>query len=91
MATPEQDALEDLAYANAEGAAELADPSAEDFGEDAGTEDLGSEDSYMADAGEDGFLFGEDGLEAEEAEDTINRMLGQALGAEEEGEVQREE
>jgi hypothetical protein len=105
MATPEQDALQDLAYAESEGPAEMAG-GLEDYGEEMGGEEdfdaYGEEDefdsysesqdgadAYMADAfggSEDQYLGFEDGLGAEEAEDTITRMLGQTLGAEDEDE-----
>jgi hypothetical protein len=105
MATPEQDALQDLAYAESEGPAEMAG-GPEDYGEEMSREEefdaYGEEeefdafgesedgsDGYMADAfgeSEDQYLGFEDGLGAEEAEDTITRMLGQTLGAEDEDE-----
>ncbi|MDJ0386940.1 hypothetical protein QMO56_02340 [Roseomonas sp. E05] len=103
MATPEQDALQDLAYIESEGAADMAGDFADEMGE--GEEDyesFGAEDEfdpfgesedgadgYMADAfgeSEDQPLGYEDGLEAEEAEEVITRMLGQTLGAESEDE-----
>jgi len=93
MVSPEDDALEDLAYAEAEGAAEQYGE-AGDFSEDEadgmdmeGFASAEDEDGYEPDAGEDGFLFaGEDGLEADEAEDSVNQMLGSILGAEDEDE-----
>jgi hypothetical protein len=106
MATPEQDALQDLAYAEAEGPADIAG-SPEHYLEDVGGEDefdpFGGEDefdpfgesvdgsdSYMADAfgeNQDQYLGFDGGIGANEAEDTINRMLGQVLGIEDESEA----
>jgi hypothetical protein len=82
MATSEQDALEDLAYGEAEGAADMSEDSL--FGEGEG-EGEGVED--YADFGEDAADFGsEDGLGVEESEEFIGNVLGQMLSVEEEDE-----
>lgn len=87
MATSDGNLLEDLAYAEAEGAAEMdgLEDETDLFG--AGEDEFG-EDAYSADGMEDEFsLFGEDdGYEADEAEEAISQILGSALGAEDEDE-----
>jgi hypothetical protein len=86
MPGPEHEMLEDLAYAEAEGPADMMESQdswdgfedAADYGE--------SDDADFGDyfEGEDGF---EDSLEsAEEAEESLNNVLGAILGAEDEDE-----
>jgi hypothetical protein len=83
MAMRRQDIMEDLAYAEAEGSADL-------WGEEDEFGELGlEEDEYEdgLDLGEDeGDWFAEDDYEAEEAEEAIGQTLGSILGAEDEDE-----
>jgi hypothetical protein len=82
MATSEQDIMEDLAYAEAEGPADMFESEADSLD---GFESDGLED--MADAGaEDPADMYEDGIEAAEAEEFIGNALGGLLGAESEDE-----
>jgi hypothetical protein len=84
MATSEQDALEDLAYGEAEGAADMYEDSL--FGESEGEGESDGVEDY-SEFGEDALDFGaEDGLGVEEAEESIGNMLGQMLSSEEEDE-----
>lgn len=80
MAISHQDVMEDLAYMEAEGPADMMEEEA-DFAE----EDYGEEDAWdnadMGDAYEEG-----DGMEAEESEESVNQTLGSMLSAEEEDE-----
>jgi hypothetical protein len=71
MAVTDREMLEDLAYTESEGPA--------DMGEEDEWDRIGEEDEF------DGF-GGEDALEAEEAEESIGNILGNVLGAEDEDE-----
>jgi len=98
MGSGEEDLLEELAYSEAEGPADMADGMEADmFGESDFEADMGESDfeadmgesDFEADMGEDGFGYfeegeGEDG--AEEAEEFLGQALGAILGAEEEDE-----
>jgi hypothetical protein len=75
----EQDVMEDLAYAEAEGPAEMADMMEGDFFEDEDSADL-TEDYF----GEDGADFGEDAYES--GDQLLTKVIGNALGAEDEDE-----
>jgi hypothetical protein len=85
MAVTEQEMLEDLAYAESEGPADMLEDEADawdGFGE-------ADESDYLeaGDFGEDEFDgFGEDAYEAEEADESIGNILGNILGAEDEDE-----
>ena len=79
MTISEQDVMEDLAYAEAEGSAEMTDMMEGEFYEDEDSADF-SEDYFS----EDGADFGEDAYESEDQ--TLGRVLGGALGAESEDE-----
>src|ERR1700732_669334 len=79
MAMNEQDVMEDLAYAEAEGPAEMADMMEGDFFEDEDSADL-TEDYF----GEDGADFGEDAYES--GDQLLTKVIGSALGAEDEDE-----
>jgi len=82
MAINHQDAMEDLAYAEAEGPAELMEDES-DFADP--YEDYADGDAW--DSGDMGDSFeDEDEMEAEEAEESIGNTLGNILGAEEEDE-----
>jgi hypothetical protein len=86
MATSDSNLLEDMAYAEAEGAAEM-DGLEDDMEMFGAGEDEWESDSYTPDGMEDEFsLYEDDGLEAEEAEEAIGQILGNALGAEDEDE-----
>lgn len=85
MAMSEQDVMEDLAYAEAEGSSDMADTSdmadmmEGDFYEDEDFVDL-TEDYF----GEDDADFGEDAYES--GEQLLTKVIGGALGAEDEDE-----
>jgi hypothetical protein len=79
MATIEQDALEDLAYTEAEGASDVIESESESEMDPLESEMDGLED--YADYGEDSFDMYEDSLEAEDTS-----IIGNALGAEDEDE-----
>ncbi|MGH8263463.1 MAG: hypothetical protein ACRET4_08285 [Steroidobacteraceae bacterium] len=85
MAISEQDVMEDLAYAEAEGPSDMADMAditdmmESDFYEDEDSADL-TEDYF----GEDDADFGEDAYESGEA--LLTKVIGNALGAEDEDE-----
>lgn len=79
MAINEQDVMEDLAYAEAEGPADMADMMESDYFENEDFGDL-TEDYF----GEAEMEFGEDSYESEDA--PISRLIGGALGAEDEDE-----
>ncbi|MCI0736651.1 MAG: hypothetical protein L0Y50_10345 [Beijerinckiaceae bacterium] len=79
MAISEQDVMEDLAYAEAEGPSDMADMMESDFYEDEDSADF-SEDYF----GEDEADFGEDAYES--GEQLLTKVLGNALGAEDEDE-----
>jgi hypothetical protein len=79
MTISEQDVMEDLAYAEAEGSAEMTDMMEGDFYEDEDSADF-TEDYFS----EDGADFAEDAYESEDQ--TLGRVLGSALGAESEDE-----
>src|SRR5262245_32466839 len=79
MTISEQDVMEDLAYAEAEGPSELADTMEGDFYEDEDSVDL-TEDYF----GDDEADFGEDAYES--GEQLLTKVLGGALGAEDEDE-----
>ncbi len=83
MAISQQDVMEDLAYMEAEGPADMLEEEA-DMAD--GLEDYGEEEDAWdnADMGEEFEEF--DGMEAEEAEESISQSLGSMLGAEEEDE-----
>jgi hypothetical protein len=86
MAVNEQEMLEDLAYTESEGSADMLEE-ADSWDRFNGAEeaDLFGEAS---DFGEDGYEAEpyEDSLEAEEADESISTILGNALGAEDEDE-----
>jgi hypothetical protein len=78
MAISEQDIMEDLAYAEADGTADMADEF-EAFSED--------EFEFAGDFGEDeGEYFSEDDFEADDADEFLGQLLGGVLGAEDEDE-----
>jgi hypothetical protein len=79
MAISEQDIMEDLAYAESEGPAEFED----DFEAFGSEEDSSFFEHDFAGEESDGF---EDGLEAEEAEESVAQTLASVLGAEDEDE-----
>jgi hypothetical protein len=82
MAISQQDVMEDLAYMEAEGPADMLEDEAE-FAD--GLEDYGEDDAWdNADLGDDFEEY--DGMEADEAEESISQTLGNLLGAEEEDE-----
>src|SRR5215217_821529 len=80
MAISEQDIMEDLAYAESEGPADMMEDEFDPFNE--------YESDFAGDAGEDegDYFSGEDDFEADEADDAIGQMLGNVLGAEDEDE-----
>src|SRR3954451_20974377 len=88
MAVNEQEMLEDLAYTESEGSADMLEEA------DSWDRFNGAEEADLfgeaGDFGEDGYEAEaepyEDSLEAEESEDSISNMIGNALGAEEEDE-----
>jgi hypothetical protein len=84
MAAQEQDMLEDLAYAESEGSADMMEGESDSW-------DRGEDEADMygeADFGEDAYESDpyEDGMEAEEADEFIGDLIGNALGAEDEDE-----
>ena len=81
MAISQQDVMEDLAYMESEGPADMLEDEA-DIGN--GYEDYGEDDAW--DGGDMGDFYEDDGLEAEEAEESVAQTLGSMLGAEEEDE-----
>lgn len=82
MAISHQDVMEDLAYAEAEGPADMYEDDA-DFADP--YEDYAEVDAWDgADMGD--FYEDEDSMEAEEAEESIGNVLGGILGAEDEDE-----
>src|SRR3712207_3244113 len=79
MAISEQDIMEDLAYSEAEGPADMQEDEFDPFTED--------ESEYAGDFGEENDYFsGEDDFEADEADESIGNMLAGVLGAEDEDE-----
>ena len=85
MAVTEQEMLEDLAYTESEGPADMGEDDRDRMGEEDDFDAFGGEDDFEAeDYGED--MFGEDLLEAEEAEESVANQLGAILGAEDEDE-----
>ena len=86
MAVNEQEMLEDLAYAESEGSADMMEEadSWDRFGESEEADLFGE----AGDFGENGYEAEpyEDSLEAEEAEEFLGNILGNALGAEDEDE-----
>jgi hypothetical protein len=86
MAVTEQEMLEDLAYAESEGPADMMEDGA-DAWDAMGEEDEADFLGESGEIGEDDFDgFGGDPLEAEEAEEFIGGLLGNILGAEDEDE-----
>jgi hypothetical protein len=85
MAVTEQEMLEDLAYTESEGPADMGEDEWDRLGEEDDFDAFGGEDEFEAeDYGED--MFAEDSLEAEEAEESVASQLGAMLGAEDEDE-----
>ena len=85
MAVTEQEMLEDLAYTESEGPADMGEDEWDRMGGEDDFDAFGEEDDFEAeDYGED--MFGEDSLEAEEAEESVANQLGAMLGAEDEDE-----
>ena len=77
--------LEDLAYTESEGPADMGEDDWDRMGGEDDFDAFGGEDDFEAeDYGED--MFGEDSLEAEEAEESVANQLGAILGAEDEDE-----
>src|SRR4051812_12220957 len=81
MAISHEEVMEDLAYAEAEGPADMLEDEA-DFADM--SEDYGEEDAW--DRADMGDFYEEDGMESEEAEESVGQVLGNILGAEEEDE-----
>ena len=91
MAVTETEMLEDLAYAESEGPADMAESETDALDAYGEAEDLGDlmgEDNLESELGEDDYEsdLGEDDLEAEEAGELVDNMLGNILGAEDEDE-----
>jgi hypothetical protein len=88
MAVTEQEMLEDLAYTESEGPADMGDDDWDRLGEEDDFDGLEGEDEFATeDYGED--MFAKDSLEAEEAEEaeeSVASQLGAMLGAEDEDE-----
>lgn len=83
MAMRQQDIMADLAYAEADGSADMWEDEADWFGE-SGFEEDGYEDSDFF--GEDESEWFEEDMAADEADEEIGRALGSILGAEDEDE-----
>jgi hypothetical protein len=82
MAISEQDIMEDLAYADPEGPADMMEDEFDPFNE------YESDFAGSGDFGEDegDYFSGEDDFEADEADETVGQMLSGVLGAEDEDE-----
>jgi hypothetical protein len=82
MAISEQDIMEDLAYAESEGPADMMEDEVDPFNE------YESDFAGSSDFGEDegDYFSGEDDFEADEADENVGQMLSGVLGAEDEDE-----
>ena len=88
MAISEQDIMEDLAYAESEGASDMMEDEFDPFNEYesdfAGSGDFADLGDFGEDEGD--YFSGEDDFEADEADENVGQMLSGVLGAEDEDE-----
>ena len=86
MAVTEQEMLEDLAYTEFEGPADMGEDDWDRLGEADDFDAFGGEDDFEAEDYAEDMYESEDLLEAEEAEESVANQLGAILGAEDEDE-----
>ena len=88
MAISEQDIMEDLAYAESEGASDMMEDEFDPFNEYesdfAGSGDFADSGDFGEDEGD--YFSGGDDFEADEADENVGQMLSGVLGAEDEDE-----